>query len=421
MTIAYRVTSQFLVVNTESQPAMIRHLLPVLLVSATCTAQFTKLVTQKDADVPAGDSSLCWLAKLDPDILYTGFKPRINPETEDIAYISIYSCHSTSLTELKRWEEVSNECSAASYLAVRESCGQRLMFIWSSSMGSSYQERLPAEISGIMTGASGYAMLVATYVDVKSAFKDSSGLELTEASGPVPSGKEGGRLIIGHQLPRMIVFGGVEEWKVYSVCHRSCLKEMDQESLTMSKVSVFTGSRGISSRLGVAYDEGMEVGEDIINISLNKGGFAEENVSANLTGDTDLWLECVYNTVDTDTTFLGGVGKDLEHCFAVLTYVAKTSITSCKSQPTDYSVLYALDIYLQNEDYNTYEDYYIDDAFESVEDSDDYYADAFQRRKKRNSFGGLKALRSKREAYEVIEDDFFSKLTDDKRLVSKKL
>ena len=32
----------------------------------------------------------------------------------------------------------------------------------------------------------------------------------------------------------------------------------------------------------------------------------------------------------------------------------------------------------------------------------------------------MKALRSKREAYEVIEDNFFSKLTDDNRLVSRK-
>ena len=92
-------------------------------------------------------------------------------------------------------------------------------------------------------------------------------------------------------------------------------------------------------------------------------------------------------------------------------------ITTCKSHPTEYSVLYALDFYLENEDYNTYsEDYYVDDAFDSEEEEN--YDDAFGKRKKREATSRLKNSRKKREAYETVEDTFFEKLSDDKSLAS---
>ena len=70
---------------------------------------------------------------------------------------------------------------------------------------------------------------------------------------------------------------------------------------------------------------------------------------------TDLWLECDYNTlgdtVDATATLLGGLELGSEHCLAVLTYSAKLTgpVTSCSSQPSEYSVLYALDMYLNTQ------------------------------------------------------------------------
>ena len=70
---------------------------------------------------------------------------------------------------------------------------------------------------------------------------------------------------------------------------------------------------------------------------------------------TDLWLECDYNTlgdtVDVTATLLGGLELGSEHCLAVLTYSAKLTgpVTSCSSQPSEYSVLYALDMYLSTQ------------------------------------------------------------------------
>ena len=277
------------------------------------------------------------------------------------------------------------------------------MFVWSKAMGRIYEERLPAEISGIKTGESGYVILVVTYLDVAGPSVDSSGLELIEATGPIPSGMEGGRLIVGHQLPRLIVMGGV--------------KNMEETSMKVLKVGVFTGSRGTQARLGIASAEGKEVGKDILNADLVKGSYVEKQVDRRVGPDNDLWLDCMYNTKDLNVTIFGGVGADLEHCFAVLTYITKTVVTSCKSHPTEYSVLYALDFYLENEDYNTYsENYYVDDAFDSEEKEN--YDDAFAKRKKREAPSRLTNSRKKREAYETVEDLFFEKLSDHESLAS---
>ena len=215
----------------------------------------------------------------------------------------------------------------------------------------------------------------------------------------------------------LILMGGVEEWRTTSVCHRSCLAKMEGSSIRVLKVGVFTGSRGTQAKLGVASEEGNEVGEDIMNDKLVNGSYVETLVDRKVAPDNDLWLECVYNTLDLNVTLMGGVGAGLEHCFAVLTYITKTVITSCKSHPTEYSVLYALDFYLENEDYHTYsDDYYVYDAFDS--DDVESYDDAFGKRKKRAITKGLINSRNKREAYESLEDQFFDKLTDDKSLVN---
>ena len=191
------------------------------------------------------------------------------------------------------------------------------------------------------------------------------------------------------------------------------------DSIEVFKVGVFTGSRCTKARLGLASEQGLEVGEDIMNDKLVKGSYVEKQVDRKVAPGNDLWLECVYNTLDLNSTSLGGVGAGLEHCFAVLTYISRTVITSCRSHPTEYSVLYALDFFLETEDYPTYSnDYYVDDAFNTFEEDSDSYDDAFGKRKKRAIQREIISLRNKREAYEVSKDSFMDKLTDDRSLVN---
>ena len=147
---------------------------------------------------------------------------------------------------------------------------------------------------------------------------------------------------------------------------------------------------------------------------------------------TDLWLECDYNTlgdtVDVTATLLGGLELGSEHCLAVLTYSAKLTgpVTSCSSKPSEYSVLYALDMYLSTQvelgssvfylyctvscfqDYEEYsDDYYGTDEgeFDSYNDYDDYSAFGKRRRKRQAHVGGSD------------QDTFMKKVTDDNRPV----
>ena len=84
-------------------------------------------------------------------------------------------------------------------------------------------------------------------------------------------------------------------------------------------------------------------------------GFVETRVERKVpVRGTDLWLECDYSTLgdtaDVTATILGGLDLGSEHCLAVLTYTARLTltgpVTSCSSQPSEYSLLYALDMYL---------------------------------------------------------------------------
>jgi len=388
----------------------------LLLCSILAVHMFSTRVLQDKVVVPTGDSSLCWVQKLDNETFYIGFKPIVS-ETSRIAYMSLYSCHGIKDADLVKAAQVSPDCSSAAYLNIKQGCGERLMFLWSQAMGRNYEEKLPAEVSGIKTGVSGYVMLVVTYLGVPEQVLDSSGLQLTEESGPAPSGVEGGRLLVSHRLPRLIVMGGVEDWRTSTVCHRSCLKHMEGDKINIRKVGVFTGHRGVRARLGVASEEGNEVDEDILNTDLNKGSYVEKEVARSVGPDNDLWLDCDYNTLDLNTTIFGGVGAGLEHCFAVITYTARTRVTSCGSHPTEYSVLYALDFYLENEDYNSYiDDYYVEDAFDSYQENNDDQSidEAFGKRKKRSGTNG----RNKREVFEIHEDNFFKKISDDNTLVN---
>ena len=129
------------------------HVVLVLLVCSLSSvySQFTVIIAQDNADVTSGDLTLC--GQIGSAVLYTVFRPRlVSAVSAKIAYMSLYSCHGITITELQKWEKETHDCSSAAYLNVREACGERLMFFWSKAMGEMYEEVLPADISGIKTG-----------------------------------------------------------------------------------------------------------------------------------------------------------------------------------------------------------------------------------------------------------------------------
>ena len=77
-----------------------------------------------------------------------------------------------------------------------------------------------------------------------------------------------GRLVITHQLPRLLVMGGADTWRTYTVCHRSCLRRLEEAELRVRKVAVFTGARGTGSRLGVLLNNGTDIDTDIMDQEL---------------------------------------------------------------------------------------------------------------------------------------------------------
>ena len=85
---------------------------------------------------------------------------------------------------------------------------------------------------------------------------------------------------------------------------------------------------------------------------------------------------------------LGGVGENQEHCMALLTYKGVSSVLECRSQPTDVSMAYALDLTLQGGG-DEYVDYTneIEDAFESASESTDYDVFGKKRRRRQTSNG----------------------------------
>ena len=77
-----------------------------------------------------------------------------------------------------------------------------------------------------------------------------------------------GRLVISHQLPRLVVMGGAETWRTYAVCHRSCLRRLGEAELRVRKVNVFTGARGTGARIGVLLNNGTDIDTDIMDQEL---------------------------------------------------------------------------------------------------------------------------------------------------------
>ena len=104
------------------------HVILVLLVCSLSSvySQFTVIIAQDNADVASGDSSLCRVDKLDSVVLYTGFRTKlVSAVSAKIAYMSLYSCHGITITELQKWEKETHDCSSTAYLNVREACGLR--------------------------------------------------------------------------------------------------------------------------------------------------------------------------------------------------------------------------------------------------------------------------------------------------------
>ena len=92
---------------------------------------------------------------------------------------------------------------------------------------------------------------------------------------------------------------------------------------------------------------------------------------------------------------LGGVGENQEHCMALLTYKGVSSVLECRSQPTDVSMAYALDLTLQGGG-DEYVDYTneIEDAFESVSEGTDYDVFGKKRRRRRQTSNGEQVVDS---------------------------
>ena len=88
----------------------------------------------------------------------------------------------------------------------------------------------------------------------------------TTNEGPVPNGEEGGRMVIGHRIPRrekvahisslclsslrLLVLPGMKEWRVASVCSADCLNLMGEEAwgIDIAKVTRDFGTQAQQSR-----------------------------------------------------------------------------------------------------------------------------------------------------------------------------
>ena len=373
-----------------------------------------RVVVYSGAVVRAGTSSLCYLNQINSSNIYSGARPVLGEAGGNIAYISLYSCHQVSEPDLFGMRNQPLDCNNDQWTFVKSKCGRRLMFLWSRAMGPQYQETNPTGISGFRTGETGFVLLVTTYVDLTLQNLDSSGLDLTETSPEEAEGEPGSRLFLSHQLPRLIVMGGQQTWRTYAVCHRSCLARMNTDDIQIKKVNIFTGSQGSRGRIGVVRNNGTDIEADLVDERIVQAegdtagpGYLEREIDRDLgTSFTDLWLECDYDTQERGRTvsMLGGLGPGSEHCFSVLTYLERGQVTACHSQPTEYSVLYALDLELAAQDYHQYTaDYYQAEAFDSSYEFSDYDYSWSRRRK--------------RAVYEPIIDPLMDKFSGDNRRV----
>jgi len=261
-------------------------------------------------------------------------------------------------------------------------------------MGSDFTETLPSGIAGLKS-EDGWAMLRVTYRSVESQSVDTSGMELTEEAGPLPNGKEGGRMVIGHRIPRLLVLPGLKEWRSAAVCSTDCLNLMGEEvwGIDLVKLTVLTGNKSTSARLSRVSQAGGIVQLAVVSLS---SGWGETNLDkAQLLPTDSLVLECVYDSTALKTPMLGGVGQNQEHCMALLSYEGVSSVLECRSQPTDFSMTYALNLILQGGG-TEYMDYTneIEEAFESVLESTEQDYEGFGKRRRRQTSNGERAVDS---------------------------
>lgn len=349
----------------------------LLLLLRAAYAQFPTTLRLEKAVVETGDSEMCQVFALDASKRFSKARPVLGSSAASVEYVEVYSCSpGISASE----GATPGSCTKPQFSSITSSCRQ-LLFLWSRGMGGDITDTLPNKIAGLKS-EDGWAMLRVTYRSVASRSEDTTGMELTEEAGPVPNGEEGGRMVIGHRIPRLLVLPGLKEWRSAAVCSQDCLNLMGEEAwgINLVKATVLTGNKSTSARLS-RVDQAGDISQLAV-VSLTSGWGEADLDKAQLLPTDSLVLECVYDTSAVAAPMLGGVGQNQEHCMALLSYEGVSSVLECRSQPTDFSVTYALNLNLQGGG-NEYVDYTneIEEAFESVTEGTDQ--DYFEKRRRR--------------------------------------
>ena len=202
-------------------------------------------------------------------------------------------------------------------------------------------------------------------------------------------------LLDGFSL-RLLVLPGLKEWRSAAVCSTDCLNLMGEEAwgIDLVKLTILTGNKSTSARLSRVDQSGDITQLAVVSLS---SGWGEADLSkAQLLPTDSLVLECVYDSSALKVPMLGGVGQNQEHCMALLSYEGVSSVLECRSQPTDFSMTYALNLTLQGGG-NEYVDYTneIEEAFESVlESTDEDYSSLEKRRRRRQTSNGERVVDS---------------------------
>ena len=183
---------------------------------------------------------------------------------------------------------------------------------------------------------------------------------------------------------RLLILPGLKEWRSAAVCSTDCLNLMGEEvwGIDLVKLTVLTGNKSTSARLSRVGQAGDIVQLAVVSLS---SGWGEADLNKVQLLPTDsLVLECVYDSSELKVPMLGGVGQNKEHCMALLSYEGVSSVLECRSQPTDFSMTYALNLVLQGGG-TEYVDYTneIEEAFESVLEGTDSEYEVFGKRRRR--------------------------------------
>jgi len=363
----------------------------LVLLFRAAAAQFPTTLRLEKAVVETGDSEMCQVFALDASKRFSKARPVLGSSAAWVEYMEVYSC-SPGISASQG--ATPGTCTQPKFSSITSSC-RELLFLWSRGMGSDHVETLPNDIAGLKS-EDGWVMLRVTYRSVDSRSEDTTGMELTEEAGPVPNGKEGGRMVIGHRIPRLLVLPGLKEWRSAAVCSTDCLNLMGEEAwgIDLVKLTILTGNKSTSARLSRVDQSGDITQLAVVSLS---SGWGEADLSkAQLLPTDSLVLECVYDSSALKVPMLGGVGQNQEHCMALLSYEGVSSVLECRSQPTDFSMTYALNLTLQGGG-NEYVDYTneIEEAFESVlESTDEDYSSFGKRRRRRQTSNGERVVDS---------------------------